>query len=395
MRDNYRDLFPLKGGTTPLNHGSFGKCPLEIIRFRNELADEMEYLSTIFYTRKSRELIEMSRSILSDFIGTPSKDTVFVKNATTGVNTVINSISFEKNDEVVTTNLIYSSCRNLLEKMVKEKSIKVRTAEISLFPKNGEEIYQKIIGETTERTKLIFIDHISSESALIMPVKKIAEFAAKKGIAILVDGAHAPGMIPLDITELGVTYYTGNCHKWICAPKGAAFLYVKPEKQNEIKPLIISRFFNIGKTANERFQNAFFWQGTMDYISYICVGKTIEFIEESVNGGWKEVMKKNHKLVIIGRKIICKKLNIKDWAPDELTGSITTLKLGSKKLIDEKTGLDIIQLELFDKFGIETLISTIYPTDDRILRLSAAIYNCEEDYEKLGEALKIISEESD
>jgi len=94
MRDNYRDLFPLKGGTTPLNHGSFGKCPLEIIRFRNELADEMEYLSTIFYTRKSRELIEMSRSILSDFIGTPSKDTVFVKNATTGVNTVINSISF-------------------------------------------------------------------------------------------------------------------------------------------------------------------------------------------------------------------------------------------------------------------------------------------------------------
>jgi isopenicillin-N epimerase len=367
MKDKYRDLFPLKSGTTPLNHGSFGKCPLEVIRFRNELADEMESLSTIFYTRKSKDLVESSRTILADFLGTPAKDIVFVKNATTGVNTVINSILFEVGDEVVTTDLIYSSCRNLLEKMEKEKGIKVRTAKISLFPQSSDEIYQKIIAETTKRTKLIFIDHISSESALIMPVKKLSEFAAQKGIEILVDGAHAPGMIPLDITELGVTYYTGNCHKWICAPKGSAFLYVKPEKQDVIIPRIIS-----------------------NYISYICVGKSIEFIESSVAGGWKEVMQRNHELVLKGREIICEKLDIKEWAPDELTGSLTTLKLGSKAVIDEKTGLDKIQLELFDRFGIEALITTIYPTDDRILRLSAAIYNREEDYEKLGKALKTL-----
>jgi isopenicillin-N epimerase len=297
---------------------------------------------------------------------------------------------FEVGDEVVTTDLIYSSCRNLLEKMEKEKGIKVRTAKISLFPQSSDEIYQKIIAETTKRTKLIFIDHISSESALIMPVKKLSEFAAEKGIEILVDGAHAPGMIPLDITELGVTYYTGNCHKWICAPKGSAFLYVKPEKQDVIIPRIISNYFRKGTTPNERFHSSFDWQGTMDYISYICVGKSIEFIESSVAGGWKEVMQRNHELVLKGREIICEKLDIKEWAPDELTGSLTTLKLGSKAVIDEKTGLDKIQLELFDRFGIEALITTIYPTDDRILRLSAAIYNREEDYEKLGKALKTL-----
>jgi len=390
MRNRYKDLFPLKDGTTPLNHGSFGKCPLEIIKFRNELANEMETLSTIFYTRRSRDLINWSRSILADFINAPEQDIVFVKNATTGVNSVLNSIPFKAGDEVVTTNLIYSSCRNLLEKMKKEKGINVKTARISLFPKNGEEIFEKIIKEVTSRTKLIFIDHISSESALIMPVAKIAEFARSKEIEILVDGAHAPGMIPLDITELGVTYYTGNCHKWICVPKGSAFLYVKPEKQDGTLPRIISNHFRIGTTPNERFRNSFDWQGTMDYISYICVGKTIGFIEESVDGGWKEVMKKNHELVIIGRKFICKKLGINEWAPEELTGSITTLKLGSKKVIDEETGLDIIQVELFDRFGIEALISTIYPTDERILRLSAAIYNQEEDYVKLGDALKVI-----
>jgi len=128
----------------------------------------------------------------------------------------------------------------------------------------------------------------------------------------------------------------------------------------------------------------------MDYIPYACVGKTIELIEQSVDGGWKEVMKRNHELVIKGREIVCEKLGIKEWAPDELTGSITTLKLGSRSDIDEKTGLDKIQLELFDRFGIEALITTFYPTDDRILRLSAAIYNQEEDYVKLGDALKVI-----
>ena len=390
MRNDYRQIFPLKRGTIPLNHGSFGKVPLEIIKYRNELADELESLSTIFFTRKSFDLIENSRTVLADFIGVPAKDLVFVKNATTGVNTVINSIPFERGDEIVTTGLIYSSCRNLLELMEEKKGIKVRTARIELFPKDSEEIYEKIVSEITEKTRIIFIDHISSESALIMPVEKIAEYAKEKGIDVLVDGAHAPGMIPLEIEKLGVTYYTGNCHKWICAPKGSAFLYVRPEKQDELTPRIISNHFRKGTTANERFHNSFDWQGTMDYISYACVGKAIELIEISFDGGWPEVMKRNHELVIKGRNIISEKLGLSEWTPDELTGSISTIKLNSKSVIDEKTGLDVIQLELFDRFGIEALITTIYPTNNRILRLSAALYNCEDDYVKLGDALKVI-----
>ena len=390
MKKNYSHLFPIKNGTIPLNHGSFGKCPLEIIKYRNELTFELETLSTIFFTRKSQNLIKKSGTGLAKFVGVPAEDVVFVKNATTGVNTVIQSISFEHGDEVVTTDLIYSSCRNLLELMKEKKGVKIKTAKIGLFPKNSDEIYDKIISEVTEKTRLIFIDHISSESALIMPVEKIAEFADSKGIDVLVDGAHAPGMIPLEIEKLGVTYYTGNCHKWICAPKGSAFLYVKPEKQDGLTPRIISNHFRKGTTANERFHSSFDWQGTMDYLSYACVGKAIEFIEKSVDGGWPEVMKRNHELVIKGRDIICEKLGLTEWTPDEFTGSISTIKLNSKAILDEKTGLDVIQLELFDKFGIEALITTIYPTDNRILRISAALYNREDDYVKLADTLKVI-----
>lgn len=392
MKNSYRELFGIENGFTALNHGSFGACPVEIINYQFELVRKMESLTTRFFTRIIKPLIAESMEILSSFVNAPANDIVFVRNATTAANAVINSMDFQKGDEIVTTNLIYGSCRNALDHAAQTKGAVIKKAAIPFPVKSENEITESILGLITKKTKLIFIDHVTSETAMIMPVKKICNEANRLGIDIFIDGAHAPGMIPLDISAINPTYYTGNCHKWICAPKGSAFLYVRPDRQENTIPPVISNYFRQGETANEKLHNSFDWSGTMDYTSHACVGKTIEYLRDNIDGGWNEIMKRNHELAITGRNIIAKELHLDQYLADELIGSMATIKLNSTAVIDPSTGLDIIQIELLDKYNIETVITTLYPTKQRILRISAALYNNENDYELLAEALKMTLE---
>ncbi len=388
MKNSYLKLFGIEKGFTALNHGSFGACPTEIINYQFELIKKMESLPTRFFTRIIKPLIAESMEILSGFVNAPANDMVFVRNATTASNAVINSIHFEKGDEIVTTNLIYGSCRNAIDHAAKTKGAVVKKAVIPFPVKSENEITELILGLITKRTKLIFIDHVTSETAMIMPVKKICDEANRLGIDIFIDGAHAPGMIPLDISAINPTYYTGNCHKWICAPKGSAFLYVRPDRQESTIPPVISNYFRQGETANEKLHNSFDWSGTMDYTSHACVGKTIEYLRNNVDGGWNEIMKRNHELAVTGRNIIVKKLHLNQYLSDELIGSMSTIKLDLTTVKDPSTGLDVIQMKLLDEYKIEALITTLFPTNERILRISAALYNNENDYEQLAEALK-------
>ncbi|HSW61626.1 MAG TPA: aminotransferase class V-fold PLP-dependent enzyme [bacterium] len=388
MKNSYLKLFGIEKGFTALNHGSFGACPVEIINCQFELIKKMESLPTRFFTRIVKPLMKESIEILSGFVNAPANDMVFVRNATTAANAVINSIHFEKGDEIVTTNLIYGSCRNALDHAARTKGAVVKKAVIPFPVKSENEITESILGLITKRTKLIFIDHVTSETAMIMPVKKITDEANRLGIDIFIDGAHAPGMVPLDISAINPTYYTGNCHKWICAPKGSAFLFVRPDRQESTIPPVISNYFRQGETANEKLHNSFDWSGTMDYTSHACVGKTIEYLRNNVDGGWNGIIKRDHELAIKGRSIITKELHLDQFLPDELIGSMATIKLNSNAIIDPSTGLDVIQMKLLDEYKIEALITTLYPSKERILRISAALYNTENDYELLAEALK-------
>lgn len=392
MKKGYLELFGIEKGFVALNHGSFGACPVEIINYQFELVRKMESLTTRFFTRIIKPLMKESMESLSSFVNAPAKDMVFVRNATTAANAVINSIPFEKGDEIVTTNLIYGSCRNALDHAAKTKGAVVKKALIPFPVRSENKIAESILGLITKKTKLIFIDHVTSETAMILPVKKICDEANRLGIDIFIDGAHAPGMIPLDISAINPTYYTGNCHKWICAPKGTAFLYVRPDRQESVIPPIISNHFGEGDTPNTSFHSSFDWSGTMDYTNYACVGKTIDYLENKVSGGWKHIMKRNRELAITGRNIITKELHLDQYLPDELIGSMATIKLNSTAVIDPSTGLDIIQMKLLDEYNIEALITTLYPTSERILRISAALYNNENDYELLEEALKMTLE---
>ncbi|HNW81806.1 MAG TPA: aminotransferase class V-fold PLP-dependent enzyme, partial [bacterium] len=372
---DYSHLFLIEPGFTALNHGSFGSCPAEIINYQFELVKKMESLTTRFFTRIVKDLNAESMYSLSRFVNASSADMIFIRNATTAANAVINSMTFKPGDEIVTTNLIYGSCRNALDYAAQTKGAVIKKANIPFPVKSENEIAESILGLITKKTKLIFIDHVTSETALILPVQKICDEANRLGIDVFIDGAHAPGMLPLDISAINPTYYTGNCHKWICAPKGTAFLFVRPEKQESVIPPIISNYFCQGETSNARFHSSFDWSGTMDYTNYACVGKTIDYLENKVSGGWNGIMKRNHELVITGRNIITKELHLDQYLPDELIGSMATIKLNSTADIDPKTGIDLIQMELLDKYNIETVITTLYPTKQRILRISAALYN--------------------
>lgn len=385
---DYSHLFTIDEQYTALNHGSFGACTKAVTEYRFSLIRRMESLTTRFFMMEMKPLLQESLKSLADFVNAPVEDTVFVSNATTAASAVLKSIQWKPYDEIVTTNLIYESCSHLINLLARTHNLTVHIAEIDFVNDDDDSIIEKIFSLVNDRTKLLFIDHIASTTALILPVEKITAKAKEYGIDIFIDGAHAPGILPLDIIRLKPDYYTGNCHKWLCSPKGAAFLYVKPSRQEMLIPPVISNYFQKGTTVSERMFNSFYWLGTMDYTSCICVAAALRHIENEVEGGWQEVMRRNRSLVIRGRDIICEELKFNEYTPEKMTGSMVSIKTGTKSNPDPATTLDYLYYEILNKFRIETIFAPLQPAKERLLRLSAHIYNKESDYVKLAQALK-------
>jgi isopenicillin-N epimerase len=387
-KNEYRDLFFHKKGYVSLNHGSFGSCPKAIMEHQFSLQRNMETLSTYFINRELKPLYKESLSGLANFLNINPQDIAFIRNATFAVNSVVSTFPFQKGDEIVTTNLIYEAYRPLFGQIVKNKGVNLKIAQLPFPIESNEQVISKILEQVTTQTKFAFLDHITSETATIFPIENLISEFRKRNIPLLVDGAHAPGMVPLDIKKLNPDYYTGNCHKWLCSPKGAAFIYIRPELQSQTKPAIVSNYFEKGDTISEQFFNSYYWSGTADYTAYCCVKPVIEYLSEVFTGGWPAIMEHNRRLVLKGRDIILNSLQLKDYTPEEMTGSMATFKLNSKTELDSKTGLDTLAIKLFDKYKIEAVIPRLHQTDERILRISAHIYNSEEDYHILGNALK-------
>ncbi|MEA5500831.1 aminotransferase class V-fold PLP-dependent enzyme [Limnoraphis robusta] len=379
---DYGKYWLLDADVTFLNHGSFGACPTPVLQLQTQLREQLERQPVHFFVREWESLLDEARRQLAEFVGATAEELVFVPNATTGINSVLRSLSFSPEDELLTTNHEYNACRNALNFVAERWGAKVVVANIPFPINSSDEIINSILTQITPRTKLVLIDHISSQTGLIFPLKRLIQELNTQGIESLIDGAHAPGMLPLNLQEINATYYSGNCHKWLSAPKGAAFLYVKPDKQAAIRPLTISHGANSPRTDRSRFQLEFDWMGTHDPTAYFCIPEAIKFMGSLLPGGWLELMQYNHKMVIEARKMLSDQLDIALPCPEKIIGSMATIILPDKiQLIPQ------LQEKLWQQFKIEVPVIPWDNQPQKLLRISAQVYNTHSDYNRLVEAL--------
>ncbi|MCU0544485.1 MAG: aminotransferase class V-fold PLP-dependent enzyme [Oscillatoriaceae cyanobacterium Prado104] len=373
---------------TFLNHGSFGACPIPVLEAQTYFREQLEREPLRFFMREFEPLLDNARNELAAFVGAGADELAFVPNATTGINAILRSISFSPGDELLTTNQEYNACRNVLDYVADRAGAQVIVAQIPFPIESPEQIIEAIIKQVSPRTKLALLDHIVSQTGLIFPIQRLVKELANCGVDVLVDGAHAPGMLALNLDEIGAAFYTGNCHKWLCAPKGAGFLYVRRDKQNDIRPTTISHGANSPRTDKSRFQLEFDWMGTGDPSPYLCVPVAINFMGSLLAGGWPELMAKNHDLALAGRQILLEKLDLPLPCPAEMVGSMAVVPLPDDNSDTvAKGGISPLQDALWEVFKIEVPVIPWPDASKRMVRISAQFYNTLPQYEYLAKAL--------
>ncbi len=279
-----------------LNHGSFGATPRPVFEAYQRWQLHLERQPVHFFMTEIAGHFADARKNLANFLQAGSDDLVFVPNATFGVNIVARSLPLGPGDEVLTTNHEYGACENVWLFLSQKQGFTYRRQPIPLPLPSDEEIVELLWQGVTNKTKVIFLSHITSSTAVRFPVQKICQRAREAGILTVVDGAHAPGQIPLDLTQIGADFYTGNCHKWLCAPKGAAFLHAHPTAQHLIEPLVVG--WGWGKdrqlTYGSDFLDYLQYLGTNDLSAYFAVADAIQFQEAHQ---WEQVRADCHALL--------------------------------------------------------------------------------------------------
>jgi isopenicillin-N epimerase len=382
-----KEQWTLDPAITFLNHGSFGATPRVVLDRQIELRAQMEREPVRFFVRELEPLLDDTRRTLAAFLGADAAGLAFVPNATAGVNAVLRSLDLDKLDELLVTNHEYNACRNTLDYVAGLVGAKIVVAEIPFPIDSPETVIERVLEKVTDRTRLLLIDHITSQTALILPVERLVRELASRGVDTLIDGAHAAGFLPLDLRAIGAAYYTGNLHKWVCAPKGAAFLYVRENRRLGLRPIAISHGANAARTDRSRYQLEFDWTGTFDPTAWLSVPAALEFMD--AQGGWPDVMQRNRALALVARDLLCNALGIDPPAPDAMLGAMASIPLpdGTQATAPSLYG-DPLQDKLLYDYAIEVPLVPWPDPPKRILRISAQLYNELGDYEKLAAALR-------
>ena len=372
-----------------LNHGSFGACPAPVLEEQTRLRDRLERGPVQFLHRELEQLADAAREETAAFVGAGADDLAFVPNATTGVNTVLRSLALRQGDELLTTSHEYNACRNAMEFVASRSGATVVAVDVPFPLSSADEIVDRVVSRVSARTRLAVIDHITSLTGMVMPISRLIAELLEEGVDTLVDGAHGPGMVPLDIRSIGPAYYTGNCHKWLCSPKGAAILYVRPDLQKEVHPLTISHGANSTRTDKSRFRLEFDWTGTHDPTPYLCVPAAVRFMGSLLPGGWPELLNSNRNLALEARRMLCDAVGVEPPCPDEMIGTLASVPLAPGVFRFETTALAFDPLDevLREEYGFEVPVLAHPPGPSSIIRIAAQIYNTAEQYRRLAEVL--------
>lgn len=365
-----------------VNHGSFGAVPRCVFEEQDRWRRRIEAEPIEIIGRQIFELISQSKQALGNWLGMKEEDFGYVTNATEGINAVLQSIALHPGDELLTTNHVYHAVRQAMKHAARRAGADYREVDIPLPIRSSWEIEERVTGAISSRTQLLAVDHITSPTALVFPVENIAAECARRGVDVLIDGAHAPGMVPLNVPMAGATYYAGNLHKWVCAPKGSAFLWVRPDRRNFVHPLVISHYLGEG------FVREFGWQGTRDFSAWLSIPKSLEFMSAL---GWEAVMKHNHAMAAWVQQLLCERWRVEPISPSDgsLLGSMATVPLPSPldRLSEEQTM--VLQRGLYYEHRVE---APIMRWNGRLfMRPCCQVYNVPGDYQRLADAIGSLS----
>jgi isopenicillin-N epimerase len=355
-----------------VNHGSFGATPRVVLAAQREWQQHMEAQPGRFMSAVFPSALRHAASRVGAFVGASGKDIAFVDNATTGCNAVLRSLRLAPEDEIMVLSHGYGAVRNTVRFVCERAGAHMVEATVPFPHPDADTIISNIASTLTRRTRLAVVDHITSGSALVLPLRRIVEACHGAAVPVLVDGAHGPAQVPLDIRRVGADWYTGNCHKWLCAPKGSAFLYTRPDRQADLHPTVISHGFGKG------YLGEFDWTGTRDPSAWLATDVAIDF---HTRLGGDSLMARNSTLAAEATAFLVRRLNTESGCDGELAGSMGVVRLPLAGAATPELSAEVRArlLQAGTDAPTHVLAGAIW------LRISAAAYNDIEDYERLGE----------
>jgi isopenicillin-N epimerase len=375
--------FLLRPGIAFLNHGSYGACPQPVFETYQRWQRELQSQPVEFLGRRLPELLAQARENLGAYVGVNADDLVFVPNATHAGNIVARSLELQPGDEVLGTNHEYGAVERTWRFICEQRGAYYQSQSIPLPVTTPEALVEQLWQGVTARTRVLVVSHITSPTALTFPVAEICRRAAAQGILTVVDGAHAPGHIDLNLGALGADFYFGNCHKWLSAPVGAAFLFVRPDRQRLLRPLVVSWGWQAVKPSSSSFQDYFGWTGTDDPAAYLSVPAAIAFQAEH---DWPSVRTACHALAAQARERIAALTGLPQVYPDATDWWVQMCAIPLP--LQEGVTREALHARLWQEFGVEAPI-----TDwggQRFVRVSIQAYNSPRDVDRLVEALETL-----
>ena len=382
-------MWALDPDTRHLNHGSFGAMLIEVLELQTEWKLRFEADPSRFVFRDLRPAMDRAREAVGTFVGADPLGLVPVRNATTGIASVLRSFEtlLRPGDQLLTTAHDYNAVRQILRFTAERTGAEVVVARVPFPIEDPVQVTESVLAAVTPRTRFAVIDHVTSPTALVFPIEDIVN-ALEPKIPVLIDGAHGPGQVPLAVDDLGASWYTGNLHKWVCAPKGAAFLHARADRIEMTVPAVISHGYNADVESREdRYHELFDWLGTDDFSAWAVVPDVLRLVGGLETGGWDGVMKRNHDLVLEGRRLISETVAIPLPAPDEMVGSMASVVLPDATGPDPGGELSPMMGDLFDA-GFSSIVMNWPGWPSQLLRISAHLHNTVDDYSALAERLR-------
>lgn len=368
------------------NHGSFGATPTKMLERQAEMvaafnAEREDWLWGTADTTSMLKLVPEAVPKLAAFVGADPDDLVYVDNVTDAFSSVLKSLSLKSGDQVLVTNHLYANFPSPLQDAARRFGFEVVMVEVPYPVEDEEQIFDAIMMQVTDRTRLAIIDHITSPTALLFPVKRLAAALKARGIDTFVDGAHGPGQVDVDVADIGAAYYAANNHKWMCAPVGSGFLHVRRDKQAEIMPAVGSGAAKMDTPFTERFV----WRGTKDMSAHVMVPETLDYVAALHANGWIGIRERNHALAVEARNILADALNVAKPCPDEMIGAMFTLPLGRPDFPPTLRSM------MIDRFGYGVVVVDF--EGQYFLRVTAHLYNNVGQYRQLVEDFGAVLQE--